>query len=146
MRDLIAAHARRGGTVLVSTHVLAEVELVADRVVVLARGRVVASGSVPELMAGDGADAVLEVACDDPARLAEAIGGAGGTARRPGDAHRLEVSGLTARDLAVVARGCDVLVWTLTPRRRSMEEYFLQTVGGASVDGLLEEAPCSFTS
>jgi ABC-2 type transport system ATP-binding protein len=51
LRDLLGAHAARGATVLVSSHLLAEVALIADRVVVVDRGRLVASGLVGELTA-----------------------------------------------------------------------------------------------
>jgi ABC-2 type transport system ATP-binding protein len=51
LRDLLRGHAGRGATVLVSSHVLAEVALIADRVVVVDHGRLVASGPVGELTA-----------------------------------------------------------------------------------------------
>jgi ABC-2 type transport system ATP-binding protein len=51
LRDLLRGHAGRGATVLVSSHVLAEVALIADRVVVVDRGRLLASGPVGELTA-----------------------------------------------------------------------------------------------
>jgi ABC-2 type transport system ATP-binding protein len=51
LRDLLRGHADRGATVLVSSHVLAEVALIADRVVVVDRGRLLAAGPVEELTA-----------------------------------------------------------------------------------------------
>jgi ABC-2 type transport system ATP-binding protein len=51
LRDLLRDHADRGATVLVSSHVLAEVALIADRVVVVDRGRLLAAGPVGELTA-----------------------------------------------------------------------------------------------
>jgi ABC-2 type transport system ATP-binding protein len=51
LRDLLRGHAGRGATVLVSSHVLAEVALIADRVVVVDRGRLLAAGPVGELTA-----------------------------------------------------------------------------------------------
>jgi ABC-2 type transport system ATP-binding protein len=51
LRDLLRGHAARGATVLVSSHVLAEVALIADRVVVVDRGRLLAAGPVGELTA-----------------------------------------------------------------------------------------------
>jgi ABC-2 type transport system ATP-binding protein len=52
MRRLLRGHADAGGTVLLSSHLLAEVERVADRLVVLAAGRVVARGTPAEVAAG----------------------------------------------------------------------------------------------
>ena len=54
MRRLLREYAARGGTVLLSSHLLPEVERTADRLVVIARGRVVGQGNRDELVAGDG--------------------------------------------------------------------------------------------
>ncbi|SCG43591.1 ABC transporter ATP-binding protein [Micromonospora halophytica] len=54
MRGLLRDFADRGGTVLLSSHLLREVEAVADRVVVIGGGRVVAAGGKDELLAGAG--------------------------------------------------------------------------------------------
>ncbi|GAA3787555.1 hypothetical protein GCM10022226_02340 [Sphaerisporangium flaviroseum] len=51
MRRLLREHAARGGTVLLSSHLLSEVERTADRLVVIARGRVVGQGGRDELVA-----------------------------------------------------------------------------------------------
>ncbi|HTW13301.1 MAG TPA: ATP-binding cassette domain-containing protein [Solirubrobacteraceae bacterium] len=50
MRELLRDFAQRGGTVLLSSHLLREVEAIADRVVVIARGRIVAQGTARELL------------------------------------------------------------------------------------------------
>jgi ABC-2 type transport system ATP-binding protein len=55
MRGLLRDFARRGGTVLLSSHLLHEVEVIADELVVIGRGRIVAQGSKAELLAGSGA-------------------------------------------------------------------------------------------
>ncbi len=55
MRGLLRDFADRGGTVLLSSHLLREVEAVADRLVVIGGGRIVAQGGKDELLAGDGA-------------------------------------------------------------------------------------------
>ena len=54
MRGLLRGFADRGGTVLLSSHLLREVEAVADQLVVIAGGRIVAQGSSEELLAGTG--------------------------------------------------------------------------------------------
>ena len=54
MRGLLRDFARRGGTVLLSSHLLREVEVIADELVVIGRGRIVAQGSKDELLAGSG--------------------------------------------------------------------------------------------
>ncbi|HEY3954926.1 MAG TPA: ATP-binding cassette domain-containing protein [Streptosporangiaceae bacterium] len=54
MRHLLREFADRGGAVLLSSHLLREIEVVADQLVVIGRGRIVASGSKQELLAGSG--------------------------------------------------------------------------------------------
>ncbi|MBM6402133.1 ABC transporter ATP-binding protein [Phycicoccus sonneratiae] len=54
MRDLLRGFASRGGTVLLSSHLLNEIERVADDIVVIGNGRVVAQGTTEELLAGSG--------------------------------------------------------------------------------------------
>jgi ABC-2 type transport system ATP-binding protein len=54
MRELLRDFADRGGTVLLSSHLLNEVELLADRLVIIDLGRIVAEGSHAELLAGSG--------------------------------------------------------------------------------------------
>src|SRR5687767_1527714 len=52
MRDLLRGHAARGGTVLLSSHLLGEVQHTVDRLVVIDSGRIVADGSITDLLAG----------------------------------------------------------------------------------------------
>ncbi|MFB9314191.1 ABC transporter ATP-binding protein [Nocardioides plantarum] len=54
MRDLLRGYADAGGTVLLSSHLLHEIEVVADDLVVIGNGRIVASGTKAELLAGSG--------------------------------------------------------------------------------------------
>ncbi|MEP6799062.1 MAG: ATP-binding cassette domain-containing protein [Lapillicoccus sp.] len=54
MRGLLKAFAESGGTVLLSSHLLHEVEVIADELILIGRGRIVAHGSKEELLAGSG--------------------------------------------------------------------------------------------
>jgi ABC-2 type transport system ATP-binding protein len=54
MRDLLRDYAERGGTVLLSSHLLREVEVIADRLLIIRDGRIVAQGTQEELLAGAG--------------------------------------------------------------------------------------------
>ena len=71
MRGLLRDFADRGGTVLLSSHLLLEVEAVADRLLIIGNGQIVAAGSSDELLAGTG---VLVRATDDDA-LENALAG-----------------------------------------------------------------------
>jgi ABC-2 type transport system ATP-binding protein len=54
MRDLLRGYADRGGTVLLSSHLLHEIEVIADDLVVIGHGRIVAQGTKADLLAGAG--------------------------------------------------------------------------------------------
>ncbi|MGB3187238.1 MAG: ATP-binding cassette domain-containing protein [Ornithinimicrobium sp.] len=54
MRDLLRGYANEGGTVLLSSHLLHEIEVIADDLVVIGRGKIVAQGTKAELLAGAG--------------------------------------------------------------------------------------------
>jgi len=72
MRDLLRGFANDGGTVLLSSHLLHEIEVIADDIVVIGQGRIVAQGSKAELLAAAG----TLVRTSDPAhteRLARAL-------------------------------------------------------------------------
>jgi ABC-2 type transport system ATP-binding protein len=81
MRGLLRDFADRGGTVLLSSHLLGEVQAIADRIVIIGAGRIVAQGASDELLA----DAGTLVSSADNARLALALRTAGLDARPAGD-------------------------------------------------------------
>jgi ABC-2 type transport system ATP-binding protein len=54
MRDLLRDYANRGGTVLLSSHLLSEIEIIADDIVMIGQGRIVSQGSKADLLAGAG--------------------------------------------------------------------------------------------
>jgi ABC-2 type transport system ATP-binding protein len=78
MRGLLRDFADRGGTVLLSSHLLHEVEAVADQLLIIGGGKIVAAGTREELLAGAG---TLVRAADDSSALASAMATAGLTAR-----------------------------------------------------------------
>ena len=73
MRDLLRGYADRGATVLLSSHLLHEIEVVADDLVVIGRGRIVAAGTKADLLAGAG----TEVLTRQHDQLAHALTAAG---------------------------------------------------------------------
>ncbi len=83
MRDLLRDFADAGGTVLLSSHLLHEIEVIADDLVVIGQGRIVAGGKKGDLLAAAG----TLVRCAEPDRLAGALVAAGHTADAAGDGH-----------------------------------------------------------
>ncbi|HEV8276280.1 MAG TPA: ATP-binding cassette domain-containing protein [Streptosporangiaceae bacterium] len=99
LRGLLRGYADEGRTVLVSSHALAEMEQLADRVVIISAGRLAAEGT-PTGLAG-GAAAVL-VRTPHASQLAMAVAAAGGRAERAGPGS-LRVTGLTAAEISRIA-------------------------------------------
>ena len=94
MRDLMRSLAEAGVTVLVSSHILAEIQLICDHVTIISRGRRVAAGPVDEVLAGLDRHELL-VRVDEPERAVELLHGG----RAGGDRHddHLVVGGVDRR-------------------------------------------------
>jgi ABC-2 type transport system ATP-binding protein len=128
MRGLLRGFADRGGTVLLSSHLLAEVEAVADRMMIIGGGRIQAQGTRAELLTGSGT--VVEAA--DLAALDAALQRAGlATHRTDGDRRLVEA------EPEVVARAAlagGVVLHRLAPADGAgLERLFFElTAGGAS--------------
>ena len=82
MRDLLRGYADRGGTVLLSSHLLHEIEVIADDIVMIGHGRIVSQGTKTDLLHAAG----TIVRAADLARLAAGSDGLGLTAARPATA------------------------------------------------------------
>lgn len=120
MRTLLRGFADRGGAVLLSSHLLHEVQAVADDVVVIGRGRVVASGAVSELVAGEG----TRVSSEDDAALAAALRDAGHEATRTAEGVVVDAEPAVVGRAALAA---GVAVTDLRPHgAQGLEELFLR--------------------
>ncbi|GAA1522641.1 ABC transporter ATP-binding protein [Nocardioides humi] len=104
MRDLLRGFADQGGTVLLSSHLLHEIEVIADDLVVIGNGRIVAQGTKEELLAGAG----TLVRAADGAALAAALQAAGITARPTSGGAVLAEADLTRVGRAAFAAGIAV--------------------------------------
>ena len=131
------AHAE-GRTVLVSSHVLSEVEQTVDSVVIIARGRLVHEGTLGELR-GEG---TVTVIAEAPAagQLMAALARAGVSAVA-GDGDRVTVSGTTAAAVGHVAWEAGVELHALREETSSLEAVFLQMTDDPVAPGSAERAP-----
>ncbi|MYY13401.1 ATP-binding cassette domain-containing protein [Streptomyces sp. SID4919] len=123
VRGLFRRLADEGRTVLVSSHLMREMEHTAQRLIVIGRGELIATGTLAEFAAADTTTDV-SVRTPDPAALATALVGPGVEVRVEGDGS-CAVTGLTAErigDLALLHR---IPLHGLTPRRASLEETFM---------------------
>ncbi|MFY1697995.1 ATP-binding cassette domain-containing protein [Solwaraspora sp. WMMA2101] len=128
MRELLRDFADRGGTVLLSSHLLREVEAVADRLVVIGGGRIVADGDKAELLAGD---AGTLVRARDPQALRAALHRAG-LAVDEVDGRLLVQAGPEA--VGQVAAQIGAVLLELRPADNGgLEQMFLALTAGDSV-------------
>ena len=124
LRAFLEDYAGRGNTVLVSSHLLAEMQTLADDVVVIGRGRLLAQSSLLEFLSSYGLESV-QVRTDDPHRLAEALVRSGATVHSD-DSGALTVTGRTSREVAQLAALFDCLVVELHTTTVNLEEAFLR--------------------
>src|SRR4051794_3080027 len=128
LRGYLRAFADRGGTVLVSSHVLTEVAQTVDDVVIVARGRLVTHSSLAEL-SGRTRSAV-RVRTPQLAVLRDALG-AQGVMSEAIAADTLVALETTADTVGLAAAGSGAVVYELSPERLSLEEVFLQLTGAS---------------
>jgi ABC-2 type transport system ATP-binding protein len=125
MRTLISELPQQGVTVLYSSHLLAEVEDVCNRVAILNDGRVAFEGALDELRASFGES--TRVLTPDAQRTAEIAAAVGiGTARIEGDAVWLEAPTAAVDALTVALGTARIPIRSLTQERRSLEDLFFQ--------------------
>jgi ABC-2 type transport system ATP-binding protein len=119
---------QQGRTILVSSHLLAEVEQTADRVVIVGAGRLVREGSLDELRSGaDGGGSVL-VRSPEAGRLAEVLRAAGGSVTA--DDGTLTVHGTTPAAVGHQAFAAGIEVHELRARTSGLEEIYFQLTAG----------------
>jgi ABC-2 type transport system ATP-binding protein len=123
-----------GRTILVSSHVLSEVEQTVDRVVIISRGRLVRQGTLAELSA-DQEQAVL-VRTPHLDKLGVALDGRA-TAKPAGD-DGMRVVGLAAAEIGHLAFEAGIELHELTPQRSDLEETFLALTAAGAGDGMGE--------
>ena len=130
MRDLLRGYANRGGTVLLSSHLLHEIEVIADDLVVIGNGRIVAQGTKSDLLAGAG----TVVRARDAAALAGAIRRAGltVTAHADGSVHT-DASPDQVGEIALAARV--VLTELRAADGAGLEEMFLELTADTQREG-----------
>jgi ABC-2 type transport system ATP-binding protein len=136
MRTLLQAFAAEGRTVLVSSHLLAEIQQTADRLLILAHGRLVFDGNIEDL--ADASEYATTVDAPDRDALAAAVTAAG---------HEFVVlrTGLTVRgaepvEIGAIAQAAGVPLSSLQRRGPALEDIFLALVDGSRVHGVVSPA------
>ncbi len=125
VRELLRSLGSEGRTVFVSSHILSEVQQIADRVGILVRGRCIRSGPVHEVLASGRAAGVL-ARVEDPVAGLRALGEAGLAAERRGDLLWVEVAAADAARVTRALAGRDLFVSELRADEADLETVFLE--------------------
>ena len=129
IRNLMRHLASQGRTVLVSSHLMNEMAVTADHLIVIGRGRLLADCPAAEFIERHSERQVL-VRTPGAARLAEMVAAEGGQARPNGDG-TLTVTGVSAPRVAELSAHARIVVYELTPQRASLEKAFLELTAGS---------------
>jgi ABC-2 type transport system ATP-binding protein len=132
IRTLLKGLAREGRTVFLSSHLMSEIALTADQLIVIGRGRLIADASVADVVAQASTNAAVLVRSESTERLRGALAGPGVRVDALGPG-QLEVHGLSGRRIGEVALEEGIVLDELTPRQATLEDAFM-ALTGESVD------------
>jgi ABC-2 type transport system ATP-binding protein len=123
MRNLLRGLAAEGRAVFVSSHLMSEMALTADHLIVIGRGRLIADTSVGDFVRR-ASQKLVRVRSPQAARLRELVLGddVSVTSIEPG---LIEIGGLTAEEIGDTAAAHGITVHELTPQQASLEEAFM---------------------
>ncbi|NUS54447.1 MAG: ATP-binding cassette domain-containing protein [Streptomycetaceae bacterium] len=128
VRGLIRSLAAEGRTVFVSSHLMSEMQVTADQLVVIGRGRLLADAPLSEVLAG-AHGASVTVRGPELRPLAEALADDGARVRDEGD--RLAVVGASIEDVGRCAHRLGVLLYELSPAQASLEDAYMELTAEA---------------
>lgn len=124
VRNLVKYLASEGRTVFLSSHLMSEMALTADHLIVIGRGRIIADAPINEIITGKG-QARTRVRTDQPQQLMHLLAD-DGVSVEVQDHELLEVTGLGSRDIARTALDNHIMVYELTPLQASLEEAYME--------------------
>ncbi|MEV6048638.1 ABC transporter ATP-binding protein [Streptomyces xanthochromogenes] len=134
VRNLMKQLAAEGRTVFVSSHLMSEMALTAEHLIVIGRGQLLADMSVTDFISHNSADfARVRTPGTEPAqreKLTAALTEAGGQVLPEPDG-ALRVTGLPLPRISDVAHEADVRLWELSPHQASLEEAYMRLTQGA---------------
>jgi ABC-2 type transport system ATP-binding protein len=129
IRSLLRGLAAEGRTVFVSSHLMSEMAMTAQHLIVIGRGRLIADTGVEEFIAG-AAQASVRVRSTHPDELAGLLRPRAAAVTRDGDG-ALSVSGLSTDEVGRLAGAAGITLLELTALRASLEEAFIDMTSDA---------------
>jgi ABC-2 type transport system ATP-binding protein len=134
VRNLMKQLASEGRTVFVSSHLMSEMALTADHLIVIGRGQLLSDMSIKDFISANSADfARVRIPADRPElreKLTASLTDAGGRVMPEPDG-ALRVTGLALPRISDLAHESDVRLWELSPHQASLEEAYMRMTQGA---------------
>ncbi|GAA1351262.1 ABC transporter ATP-binding protein [Streptomyces beijiangensis] len=134
VRNLMKALAAEGRTVFVSSHLMSEMAVTADHLIVIGRGQLLSDMSVSDFISANSADFARvrtpQTEPDQREKLTAALTEAGGHVMPEQDGG-LRVTGLPLPRISDLAHEADVRLWELSPHQASLEEAYMRMTQGA---------------
>jgi ABC-2 type transport system ATP-binding protein len=124
IRTLVKSLAAEGRTVLLSSHLMSEMAITADRLIIIGRGRLLAETTVDDLLASSNGDFV-RVRSPQSAALARLLKARGATVERQPD-KVLHVKGITSKVVGQIATANGVTLSELSARQPTLEETYME--------------------
>ncbi len=125
IRSLLRGLAAEGRTVLVSSHLMSEMALTADHLIIIGRGRLIADGSTAGIVAASATSHVL-LRTPHPGRFAEMLRAEGARVESTGELNTLKVSGLDCAAIGDRAAGHGLTIHELAPHNASLEAAYME--------------------
>ncbi|MFF2807640.1 ABC transporter ATP-binding protein [Streptomyces sp. NPDC058000] len=133
VRNLMKQLAAEGRTVFVSSHLMSEMALTAEHLIVIGRGQLLADMAVKDFISANSADfARVRTPDGEPEqreKLTAALAEAGGQAVAEADG-ALRVTGLPLPRISDLAHAADIRLWELSPHQASLEEAYMRMTQG----------------
>jgi ABC-2 type transport system ATP-binding protein len=129
MREFLKSLAEQGRTILVSSHLLSEMEILADDIVIIAAGKLIRQGTVDQIVKSSQTNVVVRARTPKPIELAEAISARGGTSSATLDG-ALTITGLDAAAVGNAAFTAGIELHELATDRPDLEGVFLELTHG----------------
>ncbi len=123
VRNLARHQASQGKTVFISSHLMSEMALTADHLIVIGRGRIIADAPIDAVIGGSNVPTCM-VKTDSAEELMNALAAENVQMTRL-DAQTIQVAGLEGRAIATRALDRQILLYELTPVKQSLEEAYM---------------------